>query len=163
MKPYNPILATLGFVMSADGKRTLLVHRIHRGDDEHLGKFNGLGGKMQPDEDIVSCMKREIAEEAGIKCTQMLLRGTINWTSFGKNGENWFGFIFRIDQYSGTPYTENKEGPLAWHAVDSLDQLPMWLGDRHFLPLVFDEHPGIFHGYMPYKDGEPVSWSYQRI
>ena len=163
MTPYTPILATLGFILSADRKQTLLVHRIHRKEDEHHGKFNGLGGKMLPGEDIVSCIKREIMEEAGIECTQLLLRGTINWTSFGKNGEDWFGFIFRIDQYTGIPFPENKEGPLTWHAVDKLHHLPMWPGDRYFLPLVFDEHPGTFHGYMPYQYGKRLSWSYQRL
>ena len=163
MSPYSPILATLGFILSPDREKTLLVHRIHRQDDDHLGKFNGLGGKMRSDEDIISCIKREIQEEAGIECTRLLLRGTINWTNFGKNGEDWFGFIFRVDQFSGTPFTENKEGPLTWRDIDSLHALPMWPGDRHFLPLVFDDHPGTFHGVMPYRDGKPLLWSYQRI
>jgi 8-oxo-dGTP diphosphatase len=41
-------------------------------------------------------------------------------------------------------------------------QLPMWEGDRYFLPLVFDEDPRVFHGIMPYKNGQPESWSFER-
>ena len=160
---YCPIVGTLGYVLSPDGKKTLLIYRNSRQDDHHLDKYNGLGGKMLPNEDVVSCLRREILEEAGIKCEKILLRGTINWTGFGPGGENWLGFIFRIDRFSGTPFTSNEEGSLGWVSIDSLDKLPMWEGDRFFLPLVFDNDPKIFHGYMPYKDGKPLSWNYVRI
>src|SRR5205809_1448815 len=43
--PYTPVLATLGYVLSRDGRRVLLVHRNKRPGDAHLGKYNGLGGK----------------------------------------------------------------------------------------------------------------------
>lgn len=160
---YTPIIGTLGYVMSPDGKSTLLIHRTARKDDQHLGKYNGLGGKMEPGEDILSCMRREIREEAGIECTHMELRGTINWTGFGPEGEDWLGFIFRIDAFTGKPLTENAEGTLAWHPVHSILELPMWEGDRHFLPLVFDGDPRTFHGYMPYDGGKPLDWTFERI
>ena len=133
---YCPIVGTLGYVLSPDRKKTLLIHRNMRHDDHHLDKYNGLGGKMFPGENVVSCLRREIFEEAGIKCEEILLRGTINWTGFGPNGENWLGFIFRVDRFSGTPFTSNKEGSLGWVPIDSLDKLQMWEGDRFFLPLV---------------------------
>ena len=143
---YTPILATLGYVMSPDKSKTLLVYRNRRGDDQHLGKYNGLGGKMEPNEDIHTCIYREIKEEAGIECEKTILRGTINWTGFGPNGEDWFGFIYRIDRFKGSPYKHNKEGDLLWYPVENLMKLPMWEGDRYFLPLVFDDDPRVFHG-----------------
>jgi 8-oxo-dGTP diphosphatase len=160
---YTPIVGSLGYVLSPDGERVLLVHRNAREDDQHLGKYNGLGGKMEPDEDIVGCMQRELDEEAGIRATEMTLRGTINWTGFGPQGEDWLGFVFLITAFEGTPREKNEEGTLAWHALDSILDLPMWEGDRHFLPLVFDEDPRIFHGYMPYDGGRPLSWDFTRI
>ncbi len=160
---YRPILGTLGFVLSKDGTKTLLVHRNARKDDAHLGKYNGLGGKMLADEDIVSCLKREIKEEAGIDCLDILLRGTINWTGFGPDGEDWLGFIFIVTKFKGEPYKENEEGTLAWHRVDQLENLPMWEGDRFFLPMLFDQDSRTFHGYMPYDNGRPQSWTFSRI
>jgi len=160
---YQPIIGTLGFVVSPDGQQTLLVHRIARENDDHYQKFNGLGGKMKPGEDIVSCMKREILEESGLVCEDIRLRGTINWTGFGPNGQDWLGFIFRIDRFSGTPFEENEEGALSWVRIDRLAELPMWEGDRFFLPMVFDNDPRIFHGHMPYKNESPINWSFQRI
>jgi 8-oxo-dGTP diphosphatase len=157
--PYTPILATLGYVMSPDRKRVLLVHRNRRPDDAHFGKYNGLGGKLEPGEDVVACMRREIREESGLECDRLLLRGTISWPGFGKGGEDWFGFVFRVEQFSGTPRSENHEGTLEWVEVERILTLPLWEGDRFFLPLVFTGS-GQFHGVMPYRDGRPVSWTY---
>src|SRR6185437_9931598 len=112
--PYTPIVATLGYVLSPDRREVLMIHRNARPDDQHLGKYNGLGGKMEPDEDIATCMRREILEEAGI----------------AKHGEDWLGFSFVIDRYSGTPLASNPEGTLEWVALDRLMELPMWEGDR---------------------------------
>ncbi len=161
--PYTPIVATLGYVLSLDRTQVLLIHRNARSDDQHLGKYNGLGGKMEPGEDIASCMRREIREEAGIECLSMRLRGTLNWPGFGKQGEDWLGFIFLVDGYQGTPLTRNPEGVLEWVARDRLMELPMWEGDRHFLPLVFDDDARPFHGVMPYRDGCMQSWSFSRL
>lgn len=158
---YTPILATLGYVLSADGRQVLLIHRNRRHGDLHLGKYNGLGGKLQGNEDIVAGMRREIREEADLECDELVLRGTISWPGFGKNGEDWFAFIFRIDRWHGTPLRENPEGTLAWVDLRRLPDLPLWDGDRHFLPLVFARTAGQFHGVMPYRDGKPLSWDYR--
>jgi len=159
---YKPIIGTLGYILSSDGLQTLLVHRNARAADQHLGKYNGLGGKMKANEDVLSCLRREIREESGLECTGIRLRGTVNWTGFGPEGEDWLGFIFLITDYSGTALQKNEEGDLIWHPVAALDQLPMWEGDRFFLPLVFDGDPRPFHGVMPYKNNRPLSWEYFR-
>ena len=160
--PYTPILATLGYVLSPDGQRVLMVHRNARDGDHHLGKYNGLGGKLEPGEDVMAGMAREIREEAGIDCTSMRLRGTLSWPGFGKHGEDWFGFLFVINGFEGTPPPRNDEGDLSWVDIAALDTLPLWEGDRHFLPLVFDGDPRPFHGVMPYRDGRLLSWRYSR-
>src|SRR5262249_1122881 len=161
--PYTPILATLGYVLSPDGRRVLLIHRNRRPADAHFGKYNGLGGKLEPGEDVVAGLCREVKEEAGIECETVVLRGTISWPGFGKHGEDWFGFIFRIERWRGQPHVDNAEGTLEWVEVDQLLALPLWEGDRHFLPLVFGPAGGQFHGVMPYREGRPVSWSYHLL
>lgn len=161
--PYTPILATLGYVLSPDRRRVLMVHRNARATDQHLGKYNGLGGKLDRDEDIVTGMRREIHEEAGIECPGLNLRGTISWPGFGTLGEDWFGFVFLITQYRGEPHASNAEGSLEWIDIERILELPLWEGDKHFLPLVFDADPRPFHGVMPYRDGRLVSWSVARI
>jgi 8-oxo-dGTP diphosphatase len=161
--PYSPILATLGYVFSPDGRRVLLIHRNANPNDHHLGKYNGLGGKLDAMEDIVAGMRREIREEAGIECEQLELRGTVSWPGFGRQGEDWFGFIFCTTAFSGTIVEGNPEGTLEWVDVDRVLDLPLWEGDRYFLPLVFDPAGRPFHGVMPYRDGRPVSWTYSLL
>jgi 8-oxo-dGTP diphosphatase len=160
--PYTPILATLGYICSPDAQRVLMVHRSARADDQQLGKYNGLGGKLEPGEDVAAGMRREIREESGLEVTSMQLRGTINWPGFGRDGEDWFGFIFVIDGFTGTPPAQNAEGTLEWVARDRILTLPLWEGDKHFIPLVFDADPRPFHGVMPYADGRLVSWTVSR-
>lgn len=160
--PYTPIVATLGYVLSPDRSRVLMVHRNARADDHHLGKYNGLGGKLEPHEDVAAGMRREIHEEAGIECLDMQLRGTISWPGFGKRGEDWLGFLFVITRFTGTPPPRNAEGDLEWVEITRVPELPLWEGDRQFLPLVFDGDPRPFHGVMPYREGRMVSWAYSR-
>lgn len=161
--PYTPIVATLGYVFSADGARVLMIHRNARPNDTHLGKYNGLGGKLESNEDVIAGMRRELLEEAGIVCESMQLAGTISWPGFGKQGEDWFGFLFRIDRFSGIVRESNPEGALVWVEVNDVLSLPLWEGDKHFLPLIFDRSSPQFHGVMPYSEGRPVSWSYSTL
>ncbi len=160
---YTPIVATLGYILSPDGRQVLMIHRNARADDEHLGKYNGLGGKLDRDEDVVAGFRREIREEAGIECEELALRATISWPGFGRNGEDWLGFVFLVSRYRGTVMTSNPEGTLEWVPRERLMELPMWEGDRHFLPLLFDDDPRPFHGVMPYHNGRPQSWTYSRL
>lgn len=156
--PYRPILATLAYVRSPDRCRVLLVHRVARDDDEQHGLYNGLGGKLEPDEDVIAGVRRELREEAGIDATDVRLRGTISWPGFGSDGSDWFGFVFVVDAFRGDVAEASPEGPLAWVPLEDLGQLPMWPGDRHFLPLVFDDSVEQFHGVMPYSQGRPTHW-----
>lgn len=160
---YRPIMSTLGYVLSPDRGSVLMMHRITRAEDEQYGKYNGLGGHLERDEDVASGMQREIREEAGIEVERMRLRGTVNWTGFGRHGEDWLAFIFLIDAFRGTPVAASREGELSWVPLVRLAELPMWEGDRHFLPLVFDDDERPFHGYMPYVNDKPRSWTYVRL
>ena len=163
--PFTPILATLGYVLSPDRSHVLLIHRDTRADDPAFGKYNGLGGKLEADEDVAAGMCRELREEAGIEATRLSLRGTISWPGFGRDGEDWFGFIFLISDWTGEPLTSNPEGTLEWVPLETLTscRLNLWPGDKFFLPLVFDGDPTPFHGVMPYRDGQAVSWSVTRL
>jgi len=163
MPAYTPILATLGYVLSPDGGSVLMIHRNTRPDDLHYGKFNGLGGNVDVGEDVVSGMLREIREEAGIEVEELTMRGTISWPGFGKHGEPWFAFIFRIDRWSGTPLSGNHEGALEWVPLEGLMQINIWESDRRWLPMVFDRSPRTFHGIMPYEQGRMLSWSFTEV
>ncbi len=161
----SAILATLGYVLTPDRRHVLMIRRDTRPDDIHFGYYNGLGGKLDAAEDVVAGMRREIREESGLECASVELAGTVSWPGFGRGGEHWFGFLFRIPAWTGTPLPGNDEGSLHWVEVADVlaGRLPMWESDRHFLPLVFAEHPKPFHGVMPFESGRAVSWTYSEL
>lgn len=173
--PFSPIVGTLGYLWDRASDRVLLIRRNVRPDDDHLGKVNGLGGKLEPDESVVTGFRRELREEAEVELTDFSLRGTITWTNFGPRQEEWLGFVFVVNGWTGSPPPANDEGTLEWvdrtdllRACDPDDhdasaRLPMWAGDRHFLPMVFDDDPRPFHGTMPYDGDRPLSWDFERI
>ncbi len=165
--PFTPVLGTLGYVLSYDGRSVLMIHRNARPDDVALGKYNGLGGKLEPGEDAAEGMIREIREEAGIEVTAMTLRATLSWPGFGRDNESWFAFVFLITGWTGEPLTANPEGTLEWVSVERIlaNGVPMWEGDRLWLPMVFDADPRPFHGLEPYDGLTPLidQWRYTRI
>lgn len=173
---FTPIVGTLGYLLDRSTDRVLMIRRDARPGDDHFGKMNGLGGKLEPDESIVTGLRRELMEEANIELSGIELRGTISWTNFGPNEEEWLGFVFLIDDWQGEIPATNDEGTLLWidrarllaacsddPAIRSDADLPMWEGDRYFVPLVFDDDNRPFHGTMPYDKDRPRSWSYERI
>ena len=156
-------LQTSAYILSPDRRSVLLVHRDKAADDIHLGKYLGLGGHVEPDEDVVTCVEREILEESGLVVESAVLRGTVMWTGFGKHRRDYLCFMFRVDAFSGEPYADNEEGSLEWVPLDELAGKPMWDSDHEWLPMIFDDDPRQFHGVMPYSGDEMLSWSYQRL
>ena len=174
--PFTPIVGTLAYVWDRESDRVLMIRRNARPDDDHFGKVNGLGGKLEADEGIVESVRRELDEEAHIELTEFSMRGTITWTNFGPKDEEWLGFLFLVTGWEGEIPPGNAEGSLEWIERTRLLQacsddeverdaaeLPMWAGDRYFVPLVFDDDPRAFHGTMPYEGDEPKSWTYERL
>jgi 8-oxo-dGTP diphosphatase len=174
--PFRPTVGTLAYLWDRERDLVLMVHRNARPGDDHLGKYNGLGGKVERDEDVVASLRRELDEEAGVHLDRIVLRGTVSWSGFGPRGEDWLGFVFLVDAWTGEPPPSNDEGTLEWIARERIEracaeepavragaELPLWAGDRFFLPLVFDDDPRPFHGTMPYDGDRPLDWSYERL
>jgi len=157
-----PVLQSTVFILSADRTQVLLIHRNKRPDDIHFGKYLSLGGHVEPDEDVITCARREILEESGLTITDVILRGTVMWTGFGSRRRDYLCFMFRADGFTGTPYDGNDEGTLEWVSVDDLGSRPMWDSDHLWLPMIFDEVAQPFFGVMPYDGHEMLSWSFQR-
>lgn len=157
------ILQTTAYILSADRESVLLIHRNLDADDVHYGKYLGIGGHVERDEDVVTCAQREIVEETGLTVTDMTMRGSVTWTAFGADRRDITCFVFRVDGYTGEPLTANEEGTLKWVRRSALRDIPMWESDHQWLPMVFDEDPRQFHGIMPYEGGRMLSWAYQRI
>ena len=80
---FRPIIGTLVYLLDRESNSVLLIKRDARPQDDHYGKFNGLGGKLELDESVVAGACREFEEESGAVLKHLSLRGTITWSNFG--------------------------------------------------------------------------------
>ncbi len=143
-------LATLCY-LRRDGK-TLMLFRNKKPQDVHEGKWNGVGGKFEPGETPEMCARREILEECGLEAKNLILKGFLTFPLFAK-GEDWYVFVFLVTEFSGELIT-SAEGHLEWIPNEKVLELPLWDGDRLFLPCL--DQPGLFSGRFNYVDGKLV-------
>jgi 8-oxo-dGTP diphosphatase len=145
------VAATLCYVRSAG--KTLMMHRNKKEGDVHRGKWNGLGGKLDAGESPEECVIRELREESGLTIIEPRLRGVLTFPAF-KPGEDWLVFLYTATKFKGT-VGACAEGDLEWVPDERLAELPLWEGDRIFLPWLDQER--FFSGKFTYVDGRLVS------
>jgi 8-oxo-dGTP diphosphatase len=146
------ILGTLCYVRTRD--KTLMIHRNSRQGDFHLGKYNGLGGKFEPGESPEECVIREIKEESGLTIKEPQLKGIITFPQF--DGVNdWYVYLFVVTNFTGE-LINSVEGELEWIVSDKLSELPLWEGDKIFLPWL--DQDKFFSGKFIYKKKKLDSW-----
>ncbi len=151
-KLYFMKLATLCYIVDKVNNKTLMIHRVKKENDMHEGKWNGLGGKFERGESPEDCVIREIYEESGLRIVNPLLKGFVTFPAFD-GLEDWYVFMFLADNYSGD-IIESKEGNLEWVESDKLMDLPLWEGDRTFIPWMFGDK--FFSAKLVYADKQFV-------
>jgi 8-oxo-dGTP diphosphatase len=132
-----------------------MVHRVKKRNDIHQGKWNGLGGKLEPGETPEECARREICEESGLDVDQLVWKGLLTFPKFAHD-EDWYAFVFVARAKEGD-LIDSPEGNLRWIDDEKLTDLPLWEGDRIFLPWL--DHPGFFSAKFIYEDGKFIDYS----
>jgi 8-oxo-dGTP diphosphatase len=143
-------LATLCYLRK--DRHTLMIHRIKKENDMHAGKWNGLGGKLEPGETPEECAIREIQEESGLTVKSLKLRGIITFPGFSDD-EDWYTFLFVVEDFEGE-LIDSPEGELRWVPDKELLALNLWPGDRIFIPWLGRRE--FFSGKFIYKDRQLV-------
>ena len=129
-----------------------MVHRIKKPNDMHQGKWNGLGGKLEPGETPEECAIREIYEESGLVVKDFRYKGLLTFPGFA-NEEDWYAFVFVVTDFEGD-LIDSPEGRLEWVADAALLDLNLWEGDRLFIPWL--DCPGVFSGKLTYQEGRLI-------
>lgn len=121
----------------------------------HQGKWNGLGGKLDPRETPEECVIREVGEESGLTILDPQLKGFLTFPGFAKD-EDWYAFVFLARKFVGE-LIDSAEGVLQWIDDAELINLDLWEGDLIFLPWL--EQPGFFSGKFVYREGMLIEHS----
>ena len=146
-------LTTLAYVRRGD--HTLMLERRARPGDLHGGRWNGLGGKFQPGERPETCLAREVREEAGIEVETARFKGCLTFPAFDGDVDV-YSFVYLVTRFRGEPLREGPEGRLHWVPTARLSELPLWEGDRVFLPWL--DRPGVFSAELRYEAGRFVGF-----
>ena len=111
----------------------LMMNRDKKANDENRGKWIGVGGHMEENESPEECVLREIWEETGLAVSDVRLRGVI--TFILPDWGNELTFLYTAST-ENAEVTDCAEGTLAWIPIADIPGLPLWEGDRVFLPLL---------------------------
>jgi 8-oxo-dGTP pyrophosphatase MutT (NUDIX family) len=102
-----------------------------------MGKWNGVGGKVESGEMIEAAAIREIQEEIGVRVDSADLKtvGTLKF-DFNENAD-WEQecTLFIVDRWTGEP-GESEEMRPRWYALNALPFEEMWIDDPHWLPRI---------------------------
>ena len=112
-------LVTLSFLCS-DGEVLLLRHP--EDNDRFPGRWNGIGGHVEPGECIQAAARRELREEAGLDVPGLELRGVVHES-------NLLGHAHVVFVFVGEAQARNARSPegleLAWHPIREIASLPL--------------------------------------
>ena len=145
-------LATLCYVIDKKQGAVLMIHRVKKINDYHLGKWNGLGGKFEFGESPEDCAFREIKEESGLIVKGLSLKGFITFPLFD-GVEDWYVFLFTSSEFTGE-LIDSAEGNLEWIPINELTNINLWDGDKLFIPGLFEDK--FFSAKFIYTNGKYV-------
>lgn len=128
----------------------LLLYRNKKKNDLNEGKWIGVGGHVEKSETIDEAVIREVKEETGLDVHSLKCNGEV---LFINNDYQEMMYVYEIDDFSGELIDCN-EGKLQWIDIDKMYDLPMWEGDKAYLPLLKEKQ--YFKMKIIYKDKELV-------
>lgn len=125
------ICRTLCFVLNGDD-----VLLMKRSPTRRVfpNRYNGVGGHIERDEDVLSSLRREVREETGLTVHSEHLRAVYNIDAGDSSGITLFVFTAVSDQRE---VVANVEGTLHWVARDAVAALDLVEDLPVLLPRLF--------------------------
>ena len=149
---YTVIPRTLVFITR--GQRVLLL-RGAPAKRIWAGKYNGIGGHIERDEDVYAAALREVREETGLAVEDLRLVGLINID--GDQPTGIMLFVFTATSRSGDPIP-SEEGSLEWIKRHQLAQIDLVEDLSTILPRALDLPPDAppFFAHYHYDEQEQL-------
>jgi 8-oxo-dGTP diphosphatase len=131
---YQVVPRTLSFVTHGDD---VLLLRGAPTKRIWPNKYNGVGGHVEPDEDIYSAALREIREEAGLEVRDLRLRGIVNIPVDADENTGILVFVFTATAIT-RDVQPSDEGVPEWIPRDRLPELELVEDLPTLLPRVLE-------------------------
>ena len=125
---------TLLFLLNDDTQELLLAMK-KRGFG--VGKLNGVGGKVQPEESVEASAVREAQEEVGVVISQddLVKVGELTFQFANKSEWSINCHVFFVRKWTGNP-AESEEMAPEWFSCADIPYSRMWVDDKYWLPMV---------------------------
>jgi 8-oxo-dGTP diphosphatase len=132
--------ATLCFLLRGVPPCAVLLGYKKRGFG--MGKWAGIGGRIEEGEGVIAAACREVCEEIGVTIApaDMQARGLIAFSFPHHPAWNQRVHIFVATAWQGDP-AESEEMRPVWYAPDALPFAQMWDDARYWLPQVMAGEP----------------------
>ena len=131
----------------------LMLHRVKKNADENAGKWIGIGGHLEENESPEECIRSEAREAAGVELSDLRLRGIITFILPDWGNELTFLYTAKTDT---AELPDCGEGVLEWVPIENVMSLPLWEGDKVFLPLLLSRQEP-FSLKLVYEPGGALS------
>ena len=128
---------TLIFLFDSDD-RILLIKGSPK-KKRWAGVYNGIGGHIEPNENILDAAGRELYEETGIKEGKLYLCGQVMISNLNNPGIALFIFNGFVEK---TEVRSSREGELHWIPIQKVNEFPLVDDLRVLLPLVAKHQQG---------------------
>jgi 8-oxo-dGTP diphosphatase len=147
---YKVILRTLIFIFYKDN---ILLLKGAKNKKIWANQFNGIGGHVEPGEDIFSAAQRELFEETGITCDSLKQNGIIIIDI--NNSEGIMIHIFSGNVQSNK-IVSSKEGELHWIPLNQLNNYPLVDDLYEIIPMIIDSKIKYISGLYQFADEKLV-------
>jgi 8-oxo-dGTP diphosphatase len=150
---YQVVPRTL--ILIFDGERVLL-QKGSKDKKIYPGLYNGLGGHIEPGEDVLSAARRELKEESGLTASDLHLCGTIMIDVEESTGILVF---VMAGSYSNGTLRSSNEGSLHWKRLDEVPRGEIVEDVIELTHRIWSLKRGeLFHGHYPYDaDGNRIT------
>lgn len=152
---------------SMDLKPTTLVFLIKRNESGLIsaiclaykkrglgaGRFNGVGGKLEPGETVEQAALREVKEEIGVAAKTLSKRAELTFLFPAKPEWDQLVSVYLCESWDGEP-VESEEMRPQWFTMESIPYSEMWADDIYWLPLVLEEKA--VKGTFSFGEGDVV-------
>lgn len=159
------VLVFLTSINPANGVREVLLLKGAPTKRLWANKYNGLGGHVEPTEDVYTAAVREVREEAGLAVHDLTLRGVVTIDTGADASGRHPGvlmFVF-VGKAAGRAIQSGPEGAPAWlpltevHAYPRVDDLLELLPRALAGPFFYGHYSPQADGTLRYAFQSPIS------